>query len=85
MVARQHFGNEPLRRPLDSAPAQRRDETGTNHARLTAAAGPDNGQEARHLPLFGQPADQPLDQGLAPEEVRGVGLVERLEAFIGVG
>lgn len=50
-----------------------------------AAAWPNHGQESPRRAGLAPPGQQPLDEGLAAEEVRRIGLLEGPQALIGVG
>jgi hypothetical protein len=74
ICARRRHGDLPTAGP------NRRHEPGEHHGRLPAPARPDDGEEA----AVSHPLDQIRDQLLAPEEVLGVGLQERVEPLVRV-
>jgi hypothetical protein len=74
--AGQHLGDEPAGGIGQSAPAQRRDETGLDDTGFAAARRPDNCQESSSITAVGQTRQQPLSQGGAPEEVASIALLE---------
>ena len=84
MRRRCHVDAEPLRRHREGAPRHRRQQARPHHARLPAAAGSDDGDEASPGAGLAEPGDEPLDEAFAAEEVPDVGRAEGPQTLVRV-